>query len=337
VVWPRGDADDGAARLRTGVSSNSCLVLLSKVQTQYVSHFEVDGEEGKRASLPQWRLVSQKLAKRQLGLEDKTKDQPQRKRRRLKTFQTMMSLSNMLRQMTGRGLERFYVPRNEAGKFTTDPFEWPHCNAAVDQGPDNMAMDHFVGYGPTQLNFHSDWDLTHGAHNDAVKETLKQCGLWRHILQVMSAMNSAYGSTMSPPRLAQIREAAQEYMENVDYRSDPWFNHWLPHIARHMSDLAAGDEDLGAQVWSRLKEAPLLWYKNIKVNVGKYMVAIKRSREDVPVFVIKALLYGYACYQLGYRMKKVCRKSALGLLGSGLFSFCRFPSGYTVGSWSTVH
>ena len=175
--------------------------FVCQVQKSYVTHMEVDGHDGQAAAITNWKRQSLFMAKRKLGMLSKgDKEQPKRKRRRTKAFQTMMSLSNMLEQVALCGLDRFAV-RAKPGGALPNPFSWPHLNLAADQGADNVAMDHFLAY-EAKVNIHTDWDLSHGAHNDAVKCALKDSGLWRHILTMCSAQNCAYGSTLSPPTLA---------------------------------------------------------------------------------------------------------------------------------------
>ena len=51
--------------------------------------------------------------------------------RRLKTYQTIMSVSQRLLQTTGKGIEQFHIKLTAAGKFP-DPFQWPHLNMSAD-------------------------------------------------------------------------------------------------------------------------------------------------------------------------------------------------------------
>jgi hypothetical protein len=39
--------------------------------------------------------------------------------------------------------------------------------------------------------------------------------------------------------------------------------------------------------------------------LAKYMLCIRRSREDSQIHAVKACLYGFACFQLGYKTKVV--------------------------------
>ena len=123
---------------------------------------------------------------------------------------------------------------------------------------------------------------------------------------MMSAMNTAYGSTMSPGRLQQIRDTVEEYMKLANPLTDPWFQLWLPHLVKQLApDLSMADDDVAMQLWVKLQDAPMLWYKSQKCNLAKYLLCIKRSREDVHLHAAKACLYSYACFQLGYSQSKV--------------------------------
>lgn len=264
-----------------------------EVQKQYVTHEELGGEQAKKVGAAAWRERSRWLAKRKMGITCDEKVAPQRKRRRVKTYQAVISVSNMIEQMCGVDLGHFFVPMTPDGKLTS-PFTWPHLNLACDQGADMMALDHYLGYG-RRCNVHCDWDPTQGAHNGAFKDSLKEVGLWRHMLGMMSAMNTAYVSTMPPPRMQQVRDAVEEYMRSADPLTDGWFQVWLPHILRQMgSDTHIADEHAAIEVW----------FKSAKCNLAKYMLCIRRSREVRQYHAIKALLYTYACFQLRYREPK---------------------------------
>ena len=160
------------------------------------------------------------------------KPQRQRKRRRVKALSTMLALNNMLVQTTKRGLARFKIPTSAAGGLPS-PWTWPHLNLSTDMGPDCVAMAHYMMY-EGQYNCHVDYDLSHGVHNDVCKDLLKQLGLWHHMLAMMGAMNCAYGSTMSPPRLQQVRDTVAEYMQLANPHTDAWFQHWLPFILEEL-------------------------------------------------------------------------------------------------------
>ncbi len=107
------------------------------------------------------------------------KVEQQRKRRRIKTFQSIMSLHNMLLGATGHGLERYQIHKDELGRYPS-PWTWPHLNAATDQGPNMVCMDGFLGY-KMKLNYTSDWDPDHGSQHDTAKDAIKAVGLWKHL------------------------------------------------------------------------------------------------------------------------------------------------------------
>ena len=59
------------------------------------------------------------------------------------------------------------------------------------------------------------------------------------------AQNCMYGSTLSPPRLDQVRDAVREYFENATV-SDENFQFWLPYLAKSLklkADISAEGAD----------------------------------------------------------------------------------------------
>ena len=65
------------------------------------------------------------------------------------------------------------------------------------------------------INFKNDYDISHGSRCD-LKLALKHLGLWQHELLVVTSINVLHGSLLSPPRLQQFREAAQDYFKTID-------------------------------------------------------------------------------------------------------------------------
>ena len=107
------------------------------------------------------------MAKRKLGQLDHAEEkacQPKR-RKRLKTFQMLHFVDNMLRQSAGMQLSTFKPPRDEAtGELVGCPFDWPRLSLAPDAGPDMTAADHFMSY-QLGLNVDVSYDVSHWLQN----------------------------------------------------------------------------------------------------------------------------------------------------------------------------
>ena len=52
---------------------------------------------------------------------------------------------------------------------------------------------------------------------------------WVQVLMV-SAQNCVYGSSLSPPRLAQIRDCCIEYFDHINPETDEYLQWWLPQL-----------------------------------------------------------------------------------------------------------
>ena len=59
----------------------------------------------------------------------------------------------------------------------------------------------------------------------------RKTGLWRFQLVMAAAQNAAYGSSLSPPRLQQLREAVASYRAAHSFQTDELFQMWAPAIA----------------------------------------------------------------------------------------------------------
>jgi hypothetical protein len=168
------------------------------------------------------------LAKRSLGDDEGAAYKPAKKRRRVKTLISIMHVNNMLIHMAGKTLKNYST--YHADGSLKDPFEWEHLNCSPDCGADMVCFDHYLAY-EKELNVSSDPDLSHGCKN-AGKNALQETNLWKHVVAMSSASNLAYGSTLSPPRLQQIRENAEEYFGNPE--TDEWFQVALPHLVHQL-------------------------------------------------------------------------------------------------------
>lgn len=166
-----------------------------------------------KKSRGQWIKASTWVAHKRSGetaMLDAAPEPKEKKRRRVKTYGSMVMLNNMHLQTTKKTLQRIFIETDVDGKFVLDPFLWPRVNVASDIGANCVCTDMYLGYG-RRANFHSDWDPSHGAQAD-VAGTLKAVGLWRHQVLYCSAVNAVHGSLLSPPRLRQLRESAIDYL-----------------------------------------------------------------------------------------------------------------------------
>jgi len=108
-----------------------------------------------------------------------------------------------------------------------------------DKGPDMLAMDHFLSY-EKHINISTDYDLCHETKN-AAKHALKTSELWSTIVRYAAGNNCVFGSTLSPARLLQIKEAVAEYFEQHD-ETDEYFQYYLPMLCEQMKlDVTLGD------------------------------------------------------------------------------------------------
>lgn len=217
-----------SGRLR-GLGWARCL---AQEGVQYVSHQQTGGEEARQCERRRWTAFGRSFVKRKLGLlvGKEHAPPPPPKRRRTKSFVTMMQVDNMLRGSVGASLADFQIRPGADGEFA-DPFTWRSLNLALDMGADMVCMFHYLCYDK-QLNLSADWDLAHSSSN-AAKNALKGCKLWTHQVLMSAASNCVYGSTLSPPRLQQIRECVAEYFDTCT-PDDPYFQFYLPHLLEQL-------------------------------------------------------------------------------------------------------
>jgi len=255
-----------------------------------------------------WVNKSQAMARMRQGLPAVSAE-PSKGRtfKRKKTYSTIMMVHNMLKNATMEGLEAFKEPVNADGS-RPDPFTWRGLDLALDMASPNVSMDTFLNL-KIRLNFNSNWDLSHGAHNDGAKKVLKENGLWPHVAIMSSAQNLWYGCMLSPPRLKQAQQTTQEYLQTADPNTDPWFLVHMPYIISQLQlGLSPADPGTPEVVWQRLQGMQDLHAKGKKVNLGDYMAPITAARTDIKSFSLKSLILGVCCYRLG--LKTVPRRKA---------------------------
>ena len=149
------------------------------------------------------------------------------KRRRLKTFQLSVQLSNMIRLRTGKHLIDFVYKPDDAGNWLADPYNWLSFSMSPDKGVECVAVSTFLPYEKF-VNCTTDFDLALDV-KCATRCALKTAKLWNHCVTATSAHNVTYGSTLSPPRLQAIKECFTEFVDEGGIQSE-YFQFVLPLI-----------------------------------------------------------------------------------------------------------
>lgn len=238
--------------------------------------------------------------KRRAGDEAEKEERP-RKKRRCKSYEMLCSMQNALSQTCGFGLEKFVV-RADSDLFQR-PFDWPSASCACDQGPDMVCGLNFAQY-QKQLNLDSCWDLSHGCWNDT-RKALKSTSMWPHVLLTIVAYNVPYGTTFTPSRLKQMREAVKEYQQLASPDTCPVFLHFLPLIMEDRGmPASAAEEGWVEELWESLPDADLLWKKGDKVGLARFFAVIYKNRSESTQWNLRALCLTYICLQLGYLSNK---------------------------------
>ncbi len=96
----------------------------------------------------------------------------------------------------------------------------------------------------------------------------RRSGLYRFVISMAAAQNAAYGSTLSPPRLQQVRECCQEYWASVSIENGALWSLHAPQIAEQLGvDVTIPGEM--AKLYASMKKSALLHKKGDKVTGGK--------------------------------------------------------------------
>ncbi len=112
----------------------------------------------------------------------------------------------------------------------------------------------------------------------------RRAGLYRWQILMCAAQNCVYGSTMSPPRLAQIRQACHDHFAAHSVHNDPLFQLYAPSMASQMKIDSSVPGRMEA-MYAGLKDSQLLWTKGEKVCSAVVLIPPERraSRHASPV------------------------------------------------------
>lgn len=249
----------------------------------------MEGEEAVTEARKSWVEKARSYLKRKRGDEGGFAALPERKKRRVKSYQLMLMWDNILMQHCEFGLEQFVPPKAPDGS-RQPPWSWLGLSIAADQGPDVKCAASFL---LRKLGCNIDFtdDMSHGAWNDG-RCAMKACALWKHELLCISCYNCVYGSLYSPPRLRQVRDAAEEYLTLNDHSSCPLFAHFLPFIVEEQElDMPPSAPACAKKVWSLLKNSDILWTLGDKVGLcrcssGKGDVFSGRSSDEFQLRIV---------------------------------------------------
>ena len=134
------------------------------------------------------------------------------------------------------------------------------------------------------LNIEVTFDLNHGSWND-VKLMYSDAGFWPHVLLMCSAQNVAFGSELSPNRLAQVRQCFQDYQKIMNWRTCPVYHRFMASILQEQGySSLVNQECIAQEVWEGMLVDPVLSSMGERVNLGRFMGAVRRAELDMPVW-----------------------------------------------------
>ena len=192
-----------------------------------------------------WKIFGRGQVKRRIGqcpTREETLQLP--KRKRAKTYCTIMAMNNLLRLHAKKDWTNYHIKCLDDGTYEpADPFTWEHFAAIIDADSCNVCTDHFLGYEKS-MNITWDYDMSH-IGKAAGRGAMKDTAMWKHQVLMVAGQNCVHGSTLSPPRMRQIQEMLTEYFNTADYRTDAIFQFYLPHLIKQLQPaVSSGDVDV---------------------------------------------------------------------------------------------
>ncbi len=92
----------------------------------------------------------------------------------------------------------------------------------------------------------------------------RRAGLYRWQICMAAAQNCLYGSTLSPPRQQQVREACMQYWEGTTLEQDSVFQMLCPFMCKQMK-IDSNDPIKVDSFYRNLRNHSLLWAKGERV------------------------------------------------------------------------
>ena len=230
-----------------------------------------------------------------------------RTRYRKDTFLWACQLDHQMKVGCGIGLRHFQQPEDlrERGHWST----WPLLSYAGNQGPKEERGKNYLKHAAF-LNFDESPDTAHGCWNDC-KLGLKYSGHWTHIAVMMLLWNVPHGPWGEDKRFHETRACLKSFFERIKKPQDsPLFRSLLDRMDFDQQDpaLSARDE-LSSLLLDRLKAATPWSTKSAKVNLNKFMSAVKAGLDTAADWTFTYFAYLQVCLDQGYLTEAKYRRA----------------------------
>ena len=150
-----------------------------------------------------------------------------RKRHRTKAYSWLLRIDNALQHHCGTGLSHYQVKEPDTVP-ASEAALWPRLSIVADRGSGGISAVHFA---QRRLMLNIDYlpDASHDHWNE-LREALKECDLWPHILIAVIAYNCDFAPWGQDAFYCQLRESFAEYLLVAHPLSCPMWSEYWPRI-----------------------------------------------------------------------------------------------------------
>ena len=175
-----------------------------------------------------------------------------RKTLRLKTFEWLLCLNNVLKVLADISLDHFQVP--EALPDRPDPGQWPFLVINADRGSDGFAAQYFLRYAGRCAIFFVG-DASHKAWN-ACSNALKKTGHWSTVLLASAMMNVDHAPYHNAKFFQAGKEMIHLYVKMTSPQECPIYLFLRDRIVKELGlENSISDPKLDSFIWDQLAEA----------------------------------------------------------------------------------
>ena len=271
------------------------VVLVVQVVRSYAMELHDALVLGDTATAEELRRLWQEKARRWIG-KSHDAEQPARKRRRIKAWETLNAIDHVVGQCTQHaGLQGIRLSEEV---LKTDPLQWPRLRWVSDHGSEMVCAFHFLSY-EYKANVLAVWDGLHGAHND-FSCALKASRHWTYCLLMLVAWNTPYAPFDSGARFCQAQDAMAEYRLAFPHGSCELFQHFAEQLLADHDELHRRHEPgILSELWDRFCDAPIMHKRGRKVGMTRWLSLLFAGRENMPDWTTALLKWLYFGVQAG--------------------------------------
>lgn len=220
-----------------------------------------------------------------------------RKRARVASWETLLTIENALQLHGGASLKDFQLPVEADQR--PPPHQWKVLSIARDSGPDMLCAVNFLQRG-LRLLVDETPDPSHCAHRD-VQLAIRHSGLWAHELTMLTVWNTPFGAWDEDVRYKQALASLDSKFSDPTYDidQDPVFQALLPGMIRDQGMChLAGDPNISRLVWEAMRDRSCWATKGSRVHLNRFLAVIRTGLHEMQCWHERLFAYTWIAIEM---------------------------------------